>query len=384
MRPLRAIVRALRSHPFASDAALASLLAALVLADVFTQGDYLTGSRGIYVSAGLLMTVPLAWRRRAPLLVLVVVMGALVAQSLLLGGSTPSPDSELVAWLVAVYSVAAHGGQRAAYTGGGVSLAAGLVWMGADDFFLPTVLFGGAWLAGRLVQKRQLHASVLEERARVLERERDANTRIAAAEERVRIARELHDVVGHAVSVIVVQAGAERLALGVERPSTREALLAIERTGREALTEMSRLLTFLRSEDGLALEPQQSLEHVDVLVDTVRDAGVPVELRIEGEPAPLPAGVDLSAYRILQEALTNVVKHADGGLATVVVRYLSGAVELEVADDGPGPMNGGAGGHGLAGMRERVELHGGSLNAGRAEGGGFAVRASLPFGPVSR
>jgi signal transduction histidine kinase len=186
-----------------------------------------------------------------------------------------------------------------------------VLWLGIGDFLLPVVIFGGAWFAGRLVRKRQLFAQVFAERARVLERERDANARVAAAEERVRIARELHDAVGHSVSVMVVQAGAERLALGEERPATRDALLAIERTGREALGEMSRLLGILRKEgEGLALAPRPSLDQVDALVETVRDAGLPVEVQIKGERTPLPPGVDVSAYRILQEALTNVVKHA--------------------------------------------------------------------------
>jgi signal transduction histidine kinase len=235
------------------------------------------------------------------------------------------------------------------------------------------------------VLKRQLYGQAFAERARVLERERDANARVAAAEERVRIARELHDVVGHSVSVMVVQAGAERLALGKERAATREALLAIERTGREALAEMSRLLGILRKEDeGLALAPRPSLAQVDALVQTVRDAGVPVELRVEGAQAELPPSIDVSAYRIVQEALTNVVKHAGPACASVVVRYLGRAVEIEVTDDGCGAPDGNSAGYGLAGMRERVELHGGSLEAGDRPGGGFGVRAQLPVEPAER
>src|SRR5207244_12305640 len=226
----------------------------------------------------LLMSAPLAWRRRTPLGVVVVVMGAFAAQSLILD---PTPDVELIPALVAVYSVAAHGERWIAFAGGAVGLVGGVIWLGIGDFLLPVVMFGGAWLAGRLVHKRQLFAQAFAERARVLERERDANARLAAAEERVRIAREMHDAVGHSVSVMVVQAGAERLALGEERPATREALLAIERTGREALAEMSRLLGLLRKEgEGLALAPRPTLTHVDALLQTVRDAGVPVELRV--------------------------------------------------------------------------------------------------------
>ena len=382
MPRMRAIVRMLRGHPFASDAVLAFALAVLVLSEVFTSAGYLTGSNWIYVSVALLMTVPLAWRRRNPLVAVVLVMGAFAAQSLILA-PTPTPDGELIPSLVAVYSVAAHGERWVPFVGGGLSLVAGLIWLGLDDFLLPTVMFGGAWLAGRLVQKRQLYAQAFAERARVLERERDVNARVAAAEERVRLARELHDVVGHSVSVMVVQAGAERLALGEERPATREALLGIERTGREALAEMSRLLGMLRKEgEGLALAPRPSLAQVEALVRTVRDAGVPVELHVEGERTSLPPGVDVSAYRILQEALTNVIKHAGPARVSVVVRYGGGAVEVQVTDDGRGPDDRNGLGYGLAGMRERVELHGGTFEAGRRNGGGFAVKARLPLETV--
>jgi signal transduction histidine kinase len=383
MPRFRALIEMLRRHPFASDGLLALALAAFVLSEVFTSGGYLTGSNWVYVPVALLMTLPLAWRRRAPLLVVALVMGAFAVQSLILD-PTPTPDVELIPALIAVYSVAAHGERWVSFAGGGLSLVAGLIWLGVDDFLLPTVVFGGAWFAGRLVQKRQLYAQAFAERAHVLERERDANARVAAAEERVRIAREMHDVLGHSVSVMVVQAGAERLALGEERPTTREALLAIERTGREALAEMSRLLGILRNEgEGLSLAPRPSLAQVDVLVQTVRDAGLQVELSVEGEPLDLPPGVDVSAYRIVQEALTNVVKHAGPARASVVVRYDRRAVEVEVADDGRRSVNGNAAGYGLAGMRERVELHGGTLEAGSREEGGFAVKARLPLGTVT-
>jgi signal transduction histidine kinase len=384
MTRARAVVQALREHPFASDALLAFGLAVLVLSEVLTSSGYLSGSSWVYVPIALLMTTPLAWRRRAPLVVVALVMGAFATQSLILG-ATPTPDIELIPALVAVYSVAAHGEGWVAFVGGAIGLVAGVIWLGIGDFLLPVVVFGGAWLAGRLVRKRQLFAQAFAEKARVLERERDANARVAAAEERVRIARELHDAVGHSISVMVVQAGAERLALGEERPATRDALLAIERTGREALAEMSRLLGILRKEgEGLALAPRPSLEQVDVLIETVRDAGVPVVLQVTGEPTTLPPGVDVSAYRILQEALTNIVKHAGPARASVVVGYGSEAVEVEVSDDGKGPVTGNGTGYGLAGMRERVELHGGTLEAGSRHGGGFTVRARLPLNAVAR
>jgi signal transduction histidine kinase len=210
VKPIRALAQAVRDHSFASDAVLAIALAAFAFSDIITSSGYLSGSDWVYVPVVLLMTLPLAWRRRAPLVVVVVVMGAFAAQSLILD-PTPTPDVELIPALIAVYSVAAHGERWESFLGGAVGLGAGLIWLGIDDFLLPVVMFGGAWLAGRLVQKMHLYAQAFAERARVLELERDANARVAAAEERVRIAREMHDAVGHSVSVMVVQAGAERL-----------------------------------------------------------------------------------------------------------------------------------------------------------------------------
>jgi signal transduction histidine kinase len=379
MSRLRGALAIVRRHPFASDAVLAGVLAAATLGDIYSSGDYLTGSRWIYVPAALLMTVPLVWRRRAPLPVVAVVMGALIVQSLALG-TVPSPDSELIAWLVAVYSVAAHSEQRVALLGGAIGLAGGLTWIGLDDFFLPVVIFGGAWLAGRLVRQRQLYASALEERAGVLEREREADARVAAAEERVRIARELHDIVGHSVSVMVVQAGVERQLLDESLASTREVLRSIEQTGKEALGEMRRLVGVLRRhDDPLELAPPASVTRLDALLARMSEAGLSVRLRIEGSERPLPPGVDLTAYRIVQEALTNTLKHAGVASAEVLVRYGDGELELEVVDDGEGgsPQNGA--GHGLHGMRERAALYGGEIQTGQLDGKGFLVRARLPL-----
>jgi signal transduction histidine kinase len=379
MRWFQAVRRLVERHPFASDAALAVVLAVLVLSDVWTSGDYLTASKAIYVPAGLLMTLPLAWRRRAPLPVAAVVMGGLVFESLAVG-SAPTQDSPLVGWLLAIYSVAAHSDRTAALAGGAVSLVAGLVWIGIDDFFLPVVVFGGAWLAGRMVRQREVHARVAEERSAALDRERVANARAAAAEERAQIARELHDILSHSVSVMVVQAGAERMAQGTDRAATGETLEAIEKTGRQALIEMRRLLGMLRvGGEPPAHTPQPTLGELDELVAQVREAGLVVELHVEGEPAALPPAVAVSAYRIVQEALTNVLKHAGPARARVVVRYASRGLELEIADDGRGSAAVGEAGHGLVGMRERVALYGGDFDAGTRNGGGFVVRARLPL-----
>jgi signal transduction histidine kinase len=184
---------------------------------------------------------------------------------------------------------------------------------------------------------------------------------------------------------MVVQAGAERLALGEDQRSTRETLLAIEQTGRQALAEMRRLLDMLRTEDDeLALAPEPSLDHLDSLLAHVREAGLPVALRVEGERAPLPAGVDISAYRIVQEALTNALRHAGPTRALVLVRYGEADVEVEVADDGRGTSDGDRAGHGLVGMRERVALYGGELTTGKGDAGGYVVRARLPFDRTKR
>ena len=362
MQRMRALLDLPRSHPFATDSALALVLVVACVGEVLTSPGYLTGSTWIYLPAAILIAAPLAWRRQRPFVVVALALGAFALQSRLLD-PTPTRDVELAPALIAVYSVALHAARRTAYAGGVLALAAGLVWLGIDDFLLPVLLFGGAWLAGRLVLRPQIYAA-----------------RIAAAEERVRLARELHDAVGHSVSVMVVQAGAERLALGDTQPSTREALLAIERTGRQALAEMSRLLGILRREgEELALAPRPSLAHVEALVQTVRDAGVPVELHVEGSRLQLSPSLDVSAYRVLQEALTNVVKHAGPAHAYAVIRYLGRSIEVEVGDDGHGQNGGGGIGYGLVGMRERVALHGGTLETGAGVRGGFVVKARLPL-----
>jgi signal transduction histidine kinase len=219
-----------------------------------------------------------------------------------------------------------------------------------------------------------------ERRARVAERERDVAAREAVVEERARIARELHDVIAHHVSMIVMQAGAERRVLDGANASTREVLETVEQIGRGALTEMRRLLGMLRGDANEPLTPQPGLDDVPTLVGQLREAGLPVELHVDGERRELPVGIELSAYRIVQEALTNALKHAGEARATVHVRYGSDSLELEIADDGAGGITrASGGGHGLVGMRERVALYGGRLDASRRAEGGFVVRVKLPI-----
>ncbi|HXU22688.1 MAG TPA: histidine kinase, partial [Tepidiformaceae bacterium] len=224
---------------------------------------------------------------------------------------------------------------------------------------------------------------MLEDRADRLEREREEKARAAVAEERARIAREMHDVVAHNISVMVVQAGAARRVVQSDSLSATDALLTIEKTGRQTLQEMRRLLGVLRTgDDGLALAPQPGLGELASLLEQLRKAGVPVELREEGEPRQLPAGHDLVAYRVVQEGLTNVLKHAGKANVQVTVRFRGDALDLEVIDDSKGaPADAERnGGHGLFGMRERLALYGGTLQTGPVAGAaGFALRATLPI-----
>src|SRR5207253_5758808 len=247
------------------------------------------------------------------------------------------------------------------------------------DYVWIAIIFTVAWTVGFGLGGKFREVDEAKERAARAEREREERAHLAVADERARIARELHDVVGHSVSVMAVQASAVRRLLKPEQEREREALEVVEQTGREALAEMRRLVGVLRRpEEAPALAPQPSLEHLDRLVAKARESGLPVELRIEGTPSPLPPGVDLTAYRLVQEGLTNTIKHARASRAGVVVRYGEGEVEIFVTDDGDGGGDGGGGGHGLVGMRERVSVYGGELEAGRRAGGGFRLRARLP------
>ncbi len=242
-----------------------------------------------------------------------------------------------------------------------------------------SIAFSVAWTIGFTISRKFHEAGEARERAARAEREREERARLAVADERARIARELHDVVGHSVSVMTVQASAVRRLLRPHQEKEHAALLVVEQTGREALAEMRRMVGVLRRpEEAPALAPQPSLEYIDKLVAHAREAGLRVELRIEGTPEQLPAGVDLTAYRLVQEGLTNALKHARAQHAEVLVRYGDGQVELTVSDDGLGGGDGDKGGHGLVGMRERVSVYGGELEAGPRPGGGYRLRARLP------
>jgi len=247
------------------------------------------------------------------------------------------------------------------------------------DFVWDAITFTIAWIVGFAVGDKYREVDAAKERAALAEREREERARRAVADERARIARELHDVVGHSVSVMTVQASAVRRLLEQDQERVSEALQVVEQTGREALAEMRRMVGVLRhAEDGPALAPQPSLEQLERLVEHTRNAGLPVDLRVEGDPVQLPTGIDLTAYRLVQEGLTNAIKHAGANRAEVLVRYAGGHVEVTVSDDGCGAGDGGGGGHGLVGMRERVSVYGGKLEAGARPEGGFLLRATLP------
>jgi len=245
--------------------------------------------------------------------------------------------------------------------------------------FIP-LRFVVAWIAGFILRERAERAEAAEIRATVAERERDAAARVAVAEERARIARELHDIVAHAVSVMVLQVGAVRHKLPDELSDDSEALRSVERAGRTALGEMRRLLGAMRDErEEVSFVPQPGLDGLDSLLEEVTRAGLPVELQVDGVPFPLPRGVDLSAFRIVQEGLTNALKHSHATTANVTVRYALDELQIEVRDNGVGSSTTDGLGHGLVGVRERVKIYGGEMSACAANGGGFVLTTRLPL-----
>jgi signal transduction histidine kinase len=245
--------------------------------------------------------------------------------------------------------------------------------------FIP-LEFAIGWVAGFALRERADQAEAAEVRAAQAERERDAAARIAVAEERVRIARELHDIVAHAVSVMVLQVGAVRHKLPATLAEDSDALRNVEQAGRTALTEMRGLLAAMRGDgDEAEFTPQPGLDGLDSLLEEIGRAGLPVQLHVDGEPVALPRGLDLSAYRIVQEGLTNALKHARATNADVTVRYRPEELEIEVRDNGAGSSAGNGLGHGLVGVRERVKIYGGEMSAGTANGSGFILSTRLPL-----
>jgi signal transduction histidine kinase len=375
----------------AADALLAVALtgAALIELLAFDSARSSWGGRGVLqVVLAVLGTAPVAWRVRHPVPAALVVT---VASGILVVVAAPhqAPFEPFVALVVAAYSVGAHAPRRRGVAGVAAMFALGLPFSIAASAkgegggnVLPTLVWlAGFWLVGRVIQSWRGRALALEQLTRELEAQRELQAEAAVAVERGRIARELHDVIAHNISMIVVQAAAAARVLRGDEPDVRTALDAIETTGRETVDEMRRMLGVVRGDGAASLAPQPSLRDVESLVANVRDAGLLVELRVEGEPIALPPGVDLSAFRIVQEALTNALKHAGEARAVVTVRYASDGVQVEVLDDGDGLGAGGGTGNGLIGMRERVAVWGGELEARRRDEGGFLVRATLPAVP---
>jgi signal transduction histidine kinase len=338
------------------------------------------------ILATLGITLPLLFRRRFPFGAPVAVGVVIASSSLIDGRVVPGDIVPVVTGMAALVIVGMLRDRTQALAGLAIGIGATAIVArndpngGVGNFVFSSVVFAIAWTIGFLVSRKFHEAEDARERATLAEREREAQARLAVSDERARIARELHDVVGHSVSVMTVQASAARRLLRPQQELERDALLVVEKTGREALAEMRRMVGVLRRpEEAPALAPQPSLEQIERLVEHTREAGLPVKLRIEGEPVPLPPGVDLTAYRLVQEALTNTLKHAGANSAEVVVRYEDGDVELTISDDGAGGADGESGGHGLVGMRERVAVYGGELEAGPRAEGGFRLRARLPI-----
>jgi signal transduction histidine kinase len=371
-----------------ADALLAAGVTTMVLVDLSWPTDAV-GVRptdGLAVALSLLQTVPLAFRRRAPLVTFVI---TLVGVCLYYPLGYEVTDGTL-ATFIGVYTVAAHESQRRSLVALGL-LAFGMTWYWAtraEPFDPTTPVWIGilgllSWGLGEYVRARRSYTAEVEALAERLERARALETRQAAWQERARLARELHDVIGHTVNVMVIQAGAGRRTLASDRGLAERAFQTIESTGREALEELDRLLGILRTEeDEPDLPPLPGLEQLRALAGRFEDAGLPVELSIEGEQVPLPRSLDQSAYRIIQEALTNALRHAGDTIAHVAVRYRTDRLELEVANDSHGnkrPPDHAGGGRGLIGIQERVALFGGDLEAGPRAGGGFVVRCRFPL-----
>jgi signal transduction histidine kinase len=379
---------------FDSGLALAAAGVSTLMFTDFMNTAQPTPPRGMLAlgyALALLHTLPLAARRRFPgaVLALCVATGLAVA-------TLGVPELLGIAILVAVYSVAAYGDRWVSLAGlAAAELGAAAVQLTQGSFQWPTpitnaLVIAAAWLLGHFVGVRRAYTARLEQTAE-LERARAEQARQAVAEERLRLARELHDVVAHSISVIAVQSGVGAHVAKTQPEEAAKALAAIEVTSRAALTELRRLLGVLRQEDEPQgdLAPVPGLADLDSLLAEVAKAGLAVRLQVEGRPAQLPAGVDLSAYRIVQEALTNVVKHAGPARAQVAIRYRDHEVMVEVTDDGRGaaaPTGDGRArvGHGLIGMRERVAVFGGDLQTGPRPGGGFRVAARLPLAVEGR
>ena len=376
MRRALALPRRSWPDPLKVDWAVAALLTLGLELEVWF-GSSASGERVPLAVLGPTVTAAVAVRRLYPASAGLV--AGFVAVFIAAVWEPPSLVTWGIAWLCCMYGLAVWAQpRRFAFGLGAITLATFGTAALPNGHPGSTVQFGVITLVIMLLVRSVVGDR--ERRAQVAERERDLAAREAVVDERARIARELHDIVAHNVSMIVVQAGAERRVLNGAAAASGEVLETIEQIGRGALTEMRRLLGMLRGDADDQLTPQPGLDDLPSLVSHVREAGLPVELRVAGERRKLAVGIELSAYRIVQEALTNALKYAGDAHATVDIHYGANSLELEIADDGAGsPARAASGGHGLVGMRERVALYGGHLDASRDPSGGFVVRATLPI-----
>ncbi len=362
--------------PKQRDRSLAVVLLIAAQLEIWLTADA-GGYRLVAALISPVVAACVAVRRSYPAVAGVVAQGV-VALAFTFWGNTQILGTS-IGWFCALYGLTVWTTQRRFVAGAAFVFASNVAAIaGPVGTLHKSMPFAVVTLVVMLLVRRVLGDR--ERRVRLAERERDLVAREAVVEERARIARELHDAIAHSVSMMVVQAGAERRTLDEPAGTTHEVLETIEQIGRGALNEMRRLVGMLRSDSVDPLTPQPGLDDLSTLVTQVREAGLPVELRIEGERRPLPVGIELSAYRIVQEALTNALKHGGDAHATVDVRYGADTLELEIVDDGRGSATQVVGGgHGLVGMRERVALYGGRLDAGRRQSGGFGVRVLLPI-----
>jgi len=400
MNFIRLLWTKINRHPLLTDAILTFALVGLAILSLFSSwepGQKVTFPMAVFLT--ILLIVPLILRRYFPLAVLIFMMVVEIYYRFLL---IPEPRYTAYALLFAVASAAAFGSKQwktwvigtviliemiaimvlaIVYPESGWSRDTSLAQ--SLTFLLNLFLFGTAWWVGELFRSRREREADLKERTEQLKIEREENARRAVLDERVRIARELHDVVAHHVSVMGIQAGAARKVLNKQPDKANEALSTIEASSRQAISELHRLLGFLRPNNQVeGVSPQPSLKYLDILVNEMRNSGLPVEVRIIGKEQTIPESIDLSAYRIIQEALTNILKHAGPAKATVTLKYLPDMLELDIRDNGKGRLTNNEkkpSGRGIIGMNERVSLHGGKLETGNIPDGGFFVSAKLPL-----
>jgi signal transduction histidine kinase len=339
---------------------------------------------------GVGLSIAVAVRRRRPFASVLIGVGAVAGQDVFGGHVTEHALGAIPAGIMVFYGAGAFLSAPRARWALGLGVTVLLVDVlftrpsFAEFFFTGILLCLLPWTVGRILRERGARESAHRESAERLDVEREQRALMAAISERTRIARELHDVIAHSVSVMVVQAGGARTVMDSEPERAETSLRSVERAGRDALAEMRRLLGVLdRGEDPRALAPQPGLADIEDLVSRTRTAGLEASLRVEGEPATVSPALDLCAYRLVQEALTNAIKHAGPARVTVRLRWMCDALEVDVADNGRGPIgvSGASSGHGIAGMRERTGLHGGNVQAGAGINGGFAVHARLPLMP---